>query len=229
MHSEASVSRDDQMTLPDPVECQREFERRGFISVQAAMCAAELSALIEITRKLIGGFAVTVDRPGEKRLSYAVVTGDRIRSDARPLFDVYAAGPLLAWVRSVTGFADLSVSPHICSAINVNCLSLAGQRYPWHTDAVPFTALLFLSSLKDTDGGQLLIKAADSTSVVEIQPARGLLILMDGSRCPHAVAPLRTHAIRLTVPMVYPARLLPRPAGLDDFLYGARSSARAEP
>jgi hypothetical protein len=49
---------------------------------------------------------------------------------------------------------------------------------------------------------------------------------MDGSRCAHAVAPLAVDAVRLTVPMVYPAFDIHRPDGLDEYLYGGDATSR---
>ena len=55
--------------------------------------------------------------------------------------------------------------------------------------------------------------------LLTIPPTAGQLVLMDGHRCAHAVAPLRADAARITVPMVFPAVQIDRPAGLDDYLY----------
>jgi hypothetical protein len=65
-------------------------------------------------------------------------------------------------------------------------------------------------------GGALLIQAANGERV-EVQPTSGTLIFMDGTRCPHAISPLIEDALRLTVPMVYPAANLARPEGLDGY------------
>jgi hypothetical protein len=209
------------MTLPEPFERQPEFRRRGIVVIPDALNGEELSAIVDVATEAAKRFAVAIDRrTGGDRLSYSVVTGDHVRSKAQPLFDLYNSPHLLEWIRSVTDDWNVSVSPHMRSAININCLSRRGQRYPKHTDAVPYTALLFLSTLDASDGGDLLVDAADG-DLVTIQPQRGLFLLMDGNRCPHAVAPLRTNAMRVTVPMVYPARVAPRPAGLDDYLYAA--------
>jgi hypothetical protein len=105
--------------------------------------------------------------------------------------------------------------------VNVNVLQTAGQQYRWHTDAVPFTVLVFLTTLPADSGGEFLIR----TRMGELMtiPARaGQLVLMDGRQCAHAVAPLRDDILRITVPMVFPAYQIERPRGLDDYLYSSQ-------
>jgi hypothetical protein len=55
--------------------------------------------------------------------------------------------------------------------------------------------------------------------LITITPVAGDLVLMDGTRCPHHVNPITSEITRLSVPMVYPANEVPRPVGLDHFLY----------
>ena len=63
------------------------------------------------------------------------------------------------------------------------------------------------------------LRALPPGTVMSIAPAAGSLVLMDGRRCAHAVAPLREDALRISVPMVFPEVEDRRPAGLDDYLY----------
>jgi hypothetical protein len=206
--------------LPPPRDVDAEFHRRGFILVPDFLSAAATSALSRLAADLRVRVGVRVERAANSDpLRYDVVTGDRIRFAAPALFDLYSSARVLDWVRRVTHCASVNVSAHLRSAVNVNCLSRVGQCYPPHTDAVPYTAVLFLSSLPATAGGELAIHALDG-EVVSITPRGGLLLLMDGARCRHAVAPLREETMRLSVPMVYPAHRVERPAGLDEFLYG---------
>jgi hypothetical protein len=67
-------------------------------------------------------------------------------------------------------------------------------------------------------GGEFLIRTRQD-QVMTVAPVAGELVLMDGQQCAHAVAPLRENALRITVPMVFPAYHLKRPPGLDDYLY----------
>jgi 2OG-Fe(II) oxygenase superfamily len=132
---------------------------------------------------------------------------------------------MLTWIGRLSDSPAVRPSPHLRSAININCLSRTGQQYPWHRDAVPFTAVLFLTSLPSSAGGELLIRTAEGERMA-ICPAAGDLIVMDGSRCPHAVAPLAIDTLRVTVPMVYPAFHVERPDGLDQHLYGGDAVSR---
>ncbi len=208
------------MRLPDPHALRAEFRRRGFVIAPGALEARERSVLCDVASALVQQHSATVDRiDNGKRLSYTVVSGDRIKTEGTPLFEFYTDPKMLTWVRELTGTALLGPSPHLRSAINVNCLRTAGQQYPWHRDAVPYTSLLFLSTVPPSAGGAFLIQEADG-EVVNVQPASGTLVFMDGTRCPHAVSPLTDNTLRLTVPMVYPERVVDRPEGLDEYLYG---------
>ena len=177
--------------------------------------------VLENATRLVRDHGVNVDRRhGGDGLSYSVVTGDRILEDAGILSAMYTSVEMLEWIRALTDLPTLTRSPHRLSAVNVNCLTRAGQRYPWHRDAVPFTAILFVTSLPASAGGQLLVRSADGGRV-SIPPIGGDLVLLDGARCPHAVAPLSIDVLRVTVPMVYPVAHVERPSGLDEYLYAS--------
>jgi hypothetical protein len=208
------------MRFPDPRLLRPQFERRGFVVVRNLLDRSERSAFSAEAIALARRYSAAIDRANSgQRLCYTVVTGDRIKASGRLLFSLYTAPEMLSWVRSTCSAPSLALSSHLRSAININCLHTAGQQYPWHRDAVPYTCLLFLSSLPTAAGGAFLIRAGDG-ELVTIQPRAGVLLLLDGARCPHAVAPLAGNALRLTVPMVYPAESTSRPAGLDEYLYG---------
>ena len=208
------------MQLPDPTLVQPEFLRRGFVVVGDALDLHKQTALCDVALALVKRRGANVDRTNaEKRLRYRVVAGDRIAAEGKPLFELYTRPAMLSWVRGVTGSSWLAPSPHLRSAININCLQSSGDRYPWHRDAVPHTVVLFLTSVPASAGGTFLIRAADE-GLARVQPRAGSLVLMDGTRCEHAVAPLTADILRLSVPMVYPASAIERPAGLDEYLYG---------
>jgi hypothetical protein len=205
--------------LPDPSAIASEFGRKGFVVVSGAVPHSTASALGERAERL-ASIGVSIDRTtAEHRLSYRVVTGDRIERDFPALFSLYRSPGVIDWMRNVTASSTLATSPHLRSSININCLSDTGQQYPWHVDAIPYTALLFLTSVPADAGGQLLVR--DLTGeLVTFSPSAGDLLVMDGSRCPHAVAPLRRDFYRISVPMVYPIAAHQRPADLDPYLYG---------
>jgi hypothetical protein len=207
------------MRLPPAPDVQADFRRRGFVVVREFLNSDYSSILSTLASQAIDRFGRHITRPSAtETLDYRVVTGEIVESDARPLFELYTSSQLIDWICDVTTVGDLTTSPYQRSAININCLHRAGQRYPWHTDAVPFTAVLFLTTSEPADGGEFLIRPFDQ-EVIEVRPTKGDLLLMDGKRCAHAVAPLRRDSVRITVPMVYPAQRVERPPGLDDYLY----------
>ena len=206
--------------LPPTADARAELARRGFVHIQRALSDEAASALALLAGAMLDTVGTAVRTgSGSATLDYRVVTGDAIRARASVLFTMYTAPEALEWLRAVTDRPQLEPSPHLRSSININALAHRGQQYPWHTDAVPFTSVLFLTTLPENAGGELMIRAADSTTAA-IRPVRGDLVVMDGARCPHSVAPLREDACRLSIPMVYPAVARERPSGLDEYLYG---------
>jgi hypothetical protein len=207
------------MRLPPAGSLRRTFQEQGFVLVRECLSDRASAGLAALARDVLDRHGVRVTRrSGGEALDYRVVTGDVIRAEAPPIYALYGSDALLTWIRDVSAVDGVDRSPHVRSAVNINGLDTSGQRYPWHNDAVPFTALLFLTTLADSAGGEFLIRAGGE-DVTAIRPERGLLLLMDGQRCAHAVAPLREAVSRLTVPMVFPAVPAERPAGLDEFLY----------
>lgn len=210
------------LALPPPDGCRDDFTRDGFAAIPRCLPDDVLAVIAAEAERVARTSSVAIDRrPEGAGLVYRVVSGDRLRAEAPRLFSFYESPALLDWVAMVTGCASVSRSPHLRSAVNVNCLTRAGEQYPEHRDAVPYTGLLFLSDLDDAAGGEFVIHASGGRRV-EIRPALGGFVLMDGARCRHAVAPLRRDVWRLTVPMVFPAVAAERPEGLDDYLYGVR-------
>jgi hypothetical protein len=217
--------------LPDPRSLESEFGRHGFVLVPRVFDERHLADLFDLAMILLGRHRIEVDRDiGEQRrgqrLRYGVVTGDRIKAEGELLFSIYDRPEMRWWLQVLTNSPAIEVSRHLRSAININCLYQIGQQYPWHHDAVPYTCLLFLSSVPPAAGGEFLIRALDDELVV-IRPTAGDFIVMDGTRCPHAVAPLTQDVLRLSVPMVYPSENVARPAGLDDYLYDGASANRS--
>lgn len=184
---------------------------------------------------------VKIDRQGDDRLFYTVLTGDVIREEMDDLYAFYASGETRSWVAAVTGEPEINVSSYARSAINVNILRSA-QRYRWHFDANPYIALLYLSDHAPGGGGELELypnlregRRGDAEwdrhvtspehlatrEKVSIRAAAGMMVLLDGSVTYHRVAPLMAENVRVSVPLVYlPRRHETRPADLDDYLYG---------
>ena len=217
------------MRFPDPHCLRSEFRRRGFALAPELLDAKERCALFTVASTLARRHGASIDRADTgERLWYNVVTGDRIAAEGPALFSLYTAPAMLSWIRQLSDSPSLAPSSHLRSAININCLQAAGQQYPWHRDAVPYTSLLFLSSLPAAAGGAFRIRTADG-ELVQVQPRAGDLLFMDGARCEHEVSPLLASMLRLTVPMVYPTKGVERPAGLDEYLYGSADGPHGIP
>jgi hypothetical protein len=207
--------------LPSAAYAREQFVRDGFVIASGCLAGPEGAAVIDAALQIADSSAIVIDhRSGADGLAYGVVTGDHIETSAPLLFALYTSPELLRWIRLVTGNPAVSRSSHRLSAININRLTLPGQQYPLHRDAVPYTALLFLNDVAASVGGEFLIDSLRGERTT-IQPSAGTFVLMDGASCPHGAAPLREAAVRLTMPMVFPAAHRERPAGLDEYLYGA--------
>ncbi len=162
-------------------------------------------------------------------LTYQVVTGNLIQALWPELFAFYQGEDTIDWAKEITGCRNLRTSDHLLSAVNLNIMNSTEAVYRWHFDAIPYTALIYLTDSDPQDGGALefvpqcapytppdLSKAA----VVRHFPKAGTIVLMDGTRCYHRVAPLARAVLRLSIPLVYPdSSANHRPAGLDSYLY----------
>jgi hypothetical protein len=205
--------------LPPPHDLRQPFCETGVLLVRDALDGATASEFAEEAVALNRRAGRHVRRASDAGvLDYGVITGEVIKSDAPRIWASYESVDLLDWIRAVTGTPAVDRSPYLRSAVNINTLAVSGQQYRWHTDAVPFTVLLFLTTVPAEAGGELLVRA-DGDAVMSIAPIAGQLVLMDGQRRAHAVAPLLKDAARITVPMVFPAGPIDRPPGLDDYLY----------
>ena len=212
------------MHLPAGDEESQRFQQRGVLVVPDFLSQADADVLAAQGSRVAARRAIQIRRSVDgSTLDYRVVTGDVVKAEAPALYEIYESSLVLEWIRSTSGIADVGVSPHIRSAVNINILDRAGQQYRWHTDAVPFTILIFLTTIPPSAGGAFTIRTRQG-DVMAIPPVAGQLVLMDGRQCAHAVAPLLEDAVRMSVPMVFPAYQVARPPGLDDYLYAPDQS-----
>ena len=201
---------------------RQEFSRDKLVLIRDAVSSEVILKWSSIAEELVEDYGVDIHRENDGMpLDYRVVTGDVIRQHWRELYDFYTSPKTRDWVRNLTGDGHIFVSRNLKSSVNINSMRTPGQIYRWHTDAIPYTLLLFLTDVPESDGGALEITPAGcGDSPVAIQPRAGSIVLMDGSICRHRVAPLLSPRQRLTVPMVYPTvEDDSRPPGLDDYLY----------
>lgn len=116
-------------------------------------------------------------------------------------------------------------SPDVRSAINVNCQH-RGQRYEWHVDSNPLTAVLFATTAGPAEGGELVF-VSDPLSggvagwEVRVSPVAGTLLLFDARRVAHHVEAVTSTEPRISIPMNYylRSRGMERPQDLDEYLY----------
>jgi hypothetical protein len=169
----------------------------------------------------VTGHARRIDQQSpEHTLRYRVVTGEIVRDQWPALFSLYGSSELRAWIAAVVGVPHLFTSSHLRSAININAMGEPGEIYRWHTDAVGFTLLLYLSQSAREDGGALELRTPGGAEVRATLPAPGTIVLMDGTRCMHRVSPILRRHERISIPMVFtPDHDHQRPPGLDEYLY----------
>lgn len=207
--------------LPNAQSLATEFPRERFVVVRDLLPRAVAYAWRVRADDLSRRHGIAIRRDGPDRLSYAVVTGNVVREQWPELYAFYASPEMRDWVKAVTGAERIFTSPHPASAININRLDTTEHIYRWHYDAEPFTLLLYLTDAVPEAGGALQIQKSDGW-VLDVLPASGMGVLMDGTVCRHRVAPLTHAELRLSIPLVYPTHEHhARPEGLDDYLYTA--------
>lgn len=164
---------------------------------------------------------------GVSKLVYRVATGDVIRVHWPELFAFYQDNHTVGWVREVTGRHQVCPSEHIVSGVNLNILDSSESVYRWHFDAVPYTVLIYLTETLPENGGALELVPGcrrhevpdlSTAGIVRHFPSAGTIVLMDGTRCYHRVAPMLRAVLRLSIPLVY-TDAHTRPSGLDSYLY----------
>jgi hypothetical protein len=140
-------------------------------------------------------------------LDYRVLTGKQVKELLPWLWQWYQSPILRNLVGEHVGCA-VNPSDDLESSINVNYVQGLGGRYEWHVDAQPYTAILYADTMRDSDGGGLMLApGADPTAMPDVfevvRPTRGLLLIFDGSSTPHAVEPLLVHTSRVSIPMIF--------------------------
>lgn len=155
--------------------------------------------------------------PAGTVIEYELLDGAQI-AQALPWLDRLYREEFLALASGVWG-EQLLTSDDVRNGVNINVLRGAGSKYEWHVDTNPLTGLLFATTHEPEDGGMLVFRGDhdDATCL----PRAGHLLFFDARRAPHRVTPLRSTALRVSVPMNYftAEALAGRSLELDDYLY----------
>ncbi len=220
--------------LPLSEELRLHFHANGFALVRDILPHEVVAEMRRTARDFAMRVGKNIRQSNDGHvLSYTVVAGEMIRDRFPDLFSFYETPEMRQWIRVLTGANGIYLSRNLRSAVNINSMRETGQIYRWHFDAVPYTAILFLTTSAPADGGalEIAIRNVDRAAALPqngaefcILPLAGTLLLMDGTRCLHRAAPLLRETLRLTVPMVYPVVADDtRPSGLDEYLYRPES------
>jgi hypothetical protein len=202
----------------------------SFVVVQNALPASETKRWRQQATRISRLARPIVRNENGAELVYRVVTGTQIYSHWPELFTFYESKALHEWIAVVTGEERIFRSNHLESGLNLNVMEGRGSVYRWHFDAIPYTALFYLTDAKLEDGGALEVVVSDrphkvpvvcEPDTIRVWPKGGMMVLMDGTRCYHHVTPILKRGLRLSIPMVFPAKIAERPAGLDAYLYDA--------
>ena len=237
MHTSAFCAK----KLPFREQWARDFANSGAVVMYDALPQQTIADWRALSLELVIRFGIDIERrSADHLLTYRVVTGEVLRQHAPQILAFYSAPETADWVRQITGAESIVTSARERSAININCLERPGERYRWHFDAIPYTLLLYLTDHSAEDGGALEFWRCPPARVddaegsparephplevgrekISITPRAGMMVLMDGTRCYHSVAPVLRPISRLSIPMVFPvSREHERPEGLDDYLY----------
>lgn len=211
------------------------FQKNGFALLRNFLTPDRVNEWAKISKELLARYGHPIERKvAGKWLSYTVIPGEIIRRRTPEIYRFYRSQAMRQFIQKITSAEKMYTSQHLRSSININYLHTPRQVYRWHFDAEPYTAVLFLTSLKEQDGGAFRARpprrrdydarsSPKGSARGEVRPIRhkaGNLVIMDGSICAHSVAPLRRDCDRVTLIMVYPDSLgWHRPPKLDDYLY----------
>lgn len=141
---------------------------------------------------------------------YWVLDGGTVLSLFPGVFDWYSDQlPLLSRIVE----REVICSPYLRSAINVKIYQDEGNGQGWHYDTNPLSAVLFL-----TDSGGALVIRDLKGDAYEIEPRRGLLLLMQGREILHSVLESSQPRVSCILNYYYPDDC-DRPEWIDRAIY----------
>lgn len=172
------------------------------------------------SRQVLTGHSVTAVADHDYKNEIDVVVGSDIKLHIPWLYEIYST-VLVSLVSEMFG-KRIYPANDLISSVNINCLRGVGSEYEVHVDSNPVTGLLFLSTLDQKMGGELVFEKHPFS--LSINPVSGIFIAFDARQVPHRVAPLLQEVERISIPMnFYDSQDDQiRPNDLDGYLYGGR-------
>jgi 2OG-Fe(II) oxygenase superfamily len=125
----------------------------------------------------------------------------------------------------------LFVAQNPLYAINLNIQKGKDMRYECHVDSNPLQGLLYVTTHKEGDGGELVVSNNENSIGVngiledcqKIFPTKGDLVFFDARKNPHYVEPLKSdEGIRIAITMNFYTLISPeenRPKDLNEHLF----------
>lgn len=182
------------------------------------------------SRTLVPTSVTSREATRDLRIPVSTVGGRSVRRCLPWLYDLYRGT-----FRDI--LQDISPDPVALAtddryAVNLNVQVGAGARYEAHVDSNPWEGLLYATTHKPGEGGELVVSnrrdawgvEAISEDCARIHPQAGTLVFFDAREFPHFVAPLvDPSAIRIAVAMNFYTPSCPesaRPSDLNQHLFG---------
>jgi hypothetical protein len=203
--------------VSEPIYHEYDLEALGLLPVNWVDQILSVSKS-DAFRTFLDGKSDTSREPaGIQPIEVHVVTGTTVKEKLPWLHELYH-GKLL---ELASNFKEKEVFPSndLESGVNINILRGKGSRYEWHVDANPVTGLLFVTTHKEGEGGELVFRLPEKS--ISVYPKSGKFIVFDAREIDHAVMPLIQADERISIPInfYFSNQAQERPDDLDEYLY----------
>jgi hypothetical protein len=165
-----------------------------------------------------------------------IVNGKKIKENLPWLYDLYR-GTFYEIAKKSTKL-NLVVAKNPLYAINFNIQRGIDMRYECHVDSNPVQGLLYVTSHKEGEGGELVVSNVDGVFGIDdikkdctiIYPTSGDLVFFDARKHPHYVEPLKEEShFRIAVTMNFYTDESPetqRPKDLNEHLFKTKKNKK---
>jgi len=151
-----------------------------------------------------------------------ILTGDIIQKELNWLYRLYTNE--LVELATAEAKTPMNYSNDVESSIVINSLRGVDARYEWHVDSNPLTGILYATTHKKGEGGELVFKT--NSNLIKVIPTAGKFILFDARDIPHCVFPLTVNLRRSSIPMNFYFQdqelIEDRPDDLNNYLFGRK-------